>query len=223
MLKIQTDTTGWTIRFISVVLPVLFLIVIVFQPWVDPKWMFLDSLTSAEFAPQCCPPYFGFVSTLGIMLWVITATVCLFSALIIYGSKQHSHLFKFALSGGILTGWLALDDAFLLHEKVLPAFGVPQNIVLAIYVLLTLAYVLASWRAILTSDYWILAFGGLAFIASLFIDVYFSSLNPLLVSLEDSAKFLGIFCWASFHITTFSRAILVKEDPPAIIGDAQYE
>ena len=208
---IITDTTGWTIRAATVTIPVIFLTIILLQPWIEPKWMFLDPLTSAEFAPECCPPYFGFVSTLGVMLWTMSAAISLFAALMIFISRQGTSkdmsLVKFALTAGILSGWLALDDAFLLHERVFPALGVPQNAVMAIYVLLTLTYVFASWRTIFRFDFWILMFGGFAFAASLFIDIYFSSLLPYLVYLEDSAKFIGIFCWTSFHITTLGRAL----------------
>jgi len=205
---------GWIIRATTIILPSIFLAIILIQPWVEPKWMFLDPLTSAEFAPECCPPYFGFVSTLGVMLWTITTAISLFAALIIFISRQNLSLLKFALTAGTLSGLLALDDAFLLHEKVFPAFGVPQNGVMAIYVLLTLAYVLASWRTIFKFDFWILAFGGSAFAASLFIDIYFSSLLPYLVYLEDSAKFIGIVCWTSFHITTLGRALSQNTSQP---------
>ncbi len=207
MLGINTDMPGWIIRATTILFPTIFLAIILVQPWVEPKWMFLDPLTSAEFAPECCPPYFGFVSTLGVMLWTITAAISLFAALIIFISRQNLSLLKFALTAGTLSGLLALDDAFLLHEKVFPAFGFPQNGVMAIYVLLTLAYVLSSWRTIFKFDFWILAFGGFAFAVSLFVDIYFSSLLSYLVYLEDSAKFIGIVCWASFHITTLGRVL----------------
>jgi len=215
MPGINTDMPGWIIRALTIILPSIFLAIILMQPWVEPKWMFLDPLTSAEFAPECCPPYFGFVSTLGVMLWTITAAISLFAALIIFISRQNLSLLKFALTAGTLSGLLALDDAFLLHEKVFPAFGFPQNGVMAIYVLLTLAYVIASWRTIFRFDFWILAFGGFAFAASLFIDIYFSSLLPYLVYLEDSAKFIGIVCWTSFHITTLGRALGQNISQPA--------
>jgi len=218
MLKIQTDKTGWSIRGATILLPALFLFVILLQPWAEPKWMFLDPLTSAEFAEECCPPYYGFVSTLGVLLWAVTAAICLFSALLIFVGKQNTALLKFALSAGILTGWLTLDDAFLLHEKVLPSFGVPQNGVFVIYIALTLAYVLYSWRTILASDFWILAIGGAGFAISLGIDVFFHSLIPVLVYLEDSAKFIGIFSWASFHITTLGRALISTAPQPVFEG-----
>ncbi len=40
------------------------------------------------------------------------------------------------------------------------------------------------------------------------IDTIFTSLNPLLVTLEDSVKFFGIFFGASFHVTTFAKTLV---------------
>ncbi|MFK5978222.1 MAG: hypothetical protein QM488_04985 [Rhizobiaceae bacterium] len=142
------------------------------------------------------------------MFWVATASVSLFSALLFFAMKLGSTLIKFALTAGLLTGWLALDDAFLLHETVLPSLGVPQNAVLAVYVVLTLSYLMASWRVVLNSDFWLLLVGGSALVISLAVDTVFHSLNPMLVLLEDSAKFFGIVCWASFHITTLARILV---------------
>ncbi len=189
------------IRVITFTVPTIFLAIVLIQPWAEPKWMFLDTVTAARFSDECCSTSYGFVSNLGIMLWSATAAVCLFAAGIFERANARA-LMWFALSAGLLNGWLALDDAFLLHENVLPYFGIPQNLVLASYVVLALAYAAASWRIILASDYMILLVAGAAVALSLLVDTVFSSLVPSLVYIEDSAKFFGIFSWASFHLTT---------------------
>ncbi|MCF6320792.1 MAG: hypothetical protein L3J32_03380 [Rhizobiaceae bacterium] len=208
----KPSVADWIIRLVTILLPGIFLAIILLQPWAEPKWMFLDTLTAAQLSGECCSTYYGFVSTVGIMLWVATAAVCLFCAVILFANKQSQGLLLFALTAGLLTGWLALDDAFLLHENVLPSLGVPQNVVLGIYVVLTLAYIGTSWRVIVDNDYWLLVLGAGAFAASLAIDTILKSLDPILVELEDSAKFIGIFCWASFHITTLAKT-LINSDP----------
>ena len=191
----------WT-RVVTFTLPALFLAAVLLQPWAEPKWMFLDPLTAAQFSGDCCHSYYGFVSNLGIMIWSATAAICLFAAVMFAFSLRNRKMAWFALSAGVLTGWLALDDAFMAHEIILPSFGIPQGAVIAAYASLALIYVAASWRIILESDYWILLIGGGALAASILIDQAFHSLAPVLVYAEDSAKFFGIFCWASFHITT---------------------
>lgn len=196
------------IRVVSVVLPSLFLAAILMQPVADPKLMFLDALAAAEYADYCCRPYYGFVSTVGIMLWVATAAVCLFSAIAFVLARRARPVVLFAGAAGLLSGWLALDDAFLLHEVVLPHFGVAQNLVLAANALFAMAYVGASLRLIWTVDKWLLLLACGALATSMGVDVVFHSLDPVLVYVEDSAKFFGIFCWASFHVTTMARLFL---------------
>jgi hypothetical protein len=195
------------VRSLTFIVPLLFLAAVIFQPWVEPKWMFLDPLTAAQLSGECCSTYFGFASNLGILIWSATAAICLFSAGLFALLKADRALTWFALSSGILTGWLALDDTFLVHETVMPSLGVPQNAVIAAYAALALLYIASSWRVILASDFWILLIGGLALVVSILVDTVFHSLAPSLVYIEDSAKFFGIFCWASFHITTLFERV----------------
>ncbi len=199
------------IRAFTFMSPLLFLAAVLLQPWAEPKWMFLDPLTAAELSGDCCHTYYGFVSQAGVMLWSATSAVCLFAAAVFALHRRTAGLIAFAASAGILTGWLALDDTFLVHEVVFPSFGIPQNAVLAGYAALGILYALASWRMILKSDYLILLAGGGALALSMAVDSFFHSLVPQLVYLEDSAKFFGIFCWAAFHITAMAEQL----SPPA--------
>ena len=203
----------WGIRMFTFLVPSLFLAAVVFQPWVEAKWMFLDPLTAAELSGDCCHSHYGFVSTAGVILWAATAAISLFSAAMLLIARTKGSLVLFPLLAGMLTGWIALDDAFLLHETVLPSFGVPQNAVIAFYVLLAFGYFAANWKAILKYDFWILGMGAAALGTSIAVDTIFHSLNPTFVLLEDSAKFFGIFCWATFHVTTFAKVLSENHVP----------
>ncbi|MEM7428389.1 MAG: hypothetical protein AAF441_20040 [Pseudomonadota bacterium] len=195
------------IRAVTFLAPTLFLAAVLLQPWVEAKWMFLDPLTAAQLSGDCCHTYYGFVSQAGVMLWSATAAVCLFAAAVFALHGRSSSLIGFAASAGLLTGWLALDDTFLVHEVVFPSFGIPQNAVLVAYAVLGILYALASWRMILKSDFLILFAGGGALALSMVVDSVFHSLVPQLVYLEDSAKFFGIFCWAAFHIVAMAEQL----------------
>lgn len=172
------------------------------QPWAEPKWMFLDALTAAELSGDCCHVYYGFISNLGIMLWSGTAAVCLIAALCLFKGKAPRQALRFTASACGLTGWLALDDAFLLHELVLPSLGLPQPVVLAATAALALLYGAMNWRLIFSQEWWVLGLGAFGLALSLGVDQVFHSLSPGLVYLEDSAKFFGIVCWAGFHLMT---------------------
>ena len=206
LARSATPAQNW-IRAATFVLPMAFLAVVLLQPWAEPKWMFLDPLTAAELSGDCCHTYYGFVSNLGIMAWSATAAVCLFAALLMAIQRRAGHLVWFAASAGLLTGWLALDDAFLVHEVVFPSFGIPQNAVLGLYLVLGGLYGLASWRTIFQHDWFMLGVAGSALALSMMVDTVFHSLVPSLVYLEDSAKFFGICCWASFHISTMAALL----------------
>ena len=183
-------------------LPAALLLVAIGQPWVSPKWLFFDSLTAAEFSEDCCHIYYGFISNLGIFLWIGTAAITLFCAILFWILPHFRPYFGFALSAGLLSGWLGLDDAFLLHEVAFPKLGVPQNAVLASYLILALVYGLVSWRTILSSEFWVLGLAGIGVGASLAIDVILHSIDDNIVVLEDSAKFMGLFAWFAFHAVT---------------------
>lgn len=198
------------IRAVTFVVPLLVLAIVAYQPWFDPKMVFLDPLVAAEIANECCSVSFGFMSQLGIMVWISTAAICLFSGIVLMLVGSERRIFQFALTAGFLTGWLAIDDAFMLHEKVLPALGISQNVVLFSYIVLAVLYVATSWRLILENDFVLLMVGGTGFAVSIAIDIILHT--PIWIHLEDSAKFFGICCWASFHITTLAR---IQLDPPA--------
>ncbi|MEM1049560.1 MAG: hypothetical protein AAGL24_25635 [Pseudomonadota bacterium] len=197
------------IRIVSFLVPMAFLAVVNLQPFVEAKWMFLDPLTAAELSGDCCHTYYGFVSTLGIMMWVTAAAVCLFAAFLFLMEGRARGLVGFALAAGVFTGWLALDDAFLVHEVVFPSIGIPQNAVLATYALLAMVYLACSWRIVLAHDYWLFLAGGSGLALSMAVDTLLHSLVPGIVMLEDSAKFFGIFCWMAFHVTTVARILVM--------------
>ncbi|WP_284390457.1 hypothetical protein [Algimonas ampicilliniresistens] len=198
---------SWTLRLALftcvLILPASILLIVIGQPWVAPKWMFFDSLTAAEFSDDCCHIYYGFVSNLGIFLWIGTAAIALFSAVLFAMIPQLRRYFGFALSAGILSGWLGLDDAFLLHEVAFPELGVPQIAVLGSYLILALIYGLVSWRTLLSSEFWLLGLAAFGVGTSLAVDVILHSIDDTVIIIEDSAKFMGLFSWFAFHALTY--------------------
>ena len=86
------------------------------------------------------PVYSGFLSQVGILIWSAAASICFFCAKRLWHTRAERELKRFLVVSGAFTLWLALDDMFLLHETVFPLIGIPQNIVLGSYILLTLAY-----------------------------------------------------------------------------------
>ena len=191
--------------------PAPLIAVALLQPFEDPRYFFFDPLTAAEVSPECCRIYYGAISTLGVMLWTMCAGICLFAAGLLWITALSPSLARFALYAGLLSGWLALDDVFLIHENVLPAFGIPQNAVLAAYALLGLAYTAMVLRARPLGQNLIYLVAGGFFVVSLGIDVVVHSPATYAIVLEDGAKLFGIWTWTLFHVATIGRALLLDD------------
>lgn len=192
----------------AILVPLCLVLAVVLQPWVSAEAMFLDTQTAAEQIGDCCHIYYGAMSSLGIKIWIFTAAFGLGTALLLYHIGTKWPGIKFPLLGGLLTGWLALDDSYLLHEVAFPTLGVPQVLVLALYGLLALAYMWTSRREIFGSEYLILGVAGVFFAISIGIDVIANTHEPIFVYVEDGAKFIGIFCWMVFHVRAFTALAL---------------
>ena len=197
-------SVNW-LHCVVVLVPAAIALAAYYQPLVPAKLLFLDPLVAATVTDNCCQTYLGIISNLGVFLWFITAATCLFAAYILFTAQTDRKAFEFSLLAGLLTAWLALDDAFLFHENIAPKIEIPQTAVLLAIAGFAFAYVLRCWRLILSSDVVLFAFGlGFLFL-SLVIDVAHPSTSNLHFALEDGAKLIGICCWSIFHILTSAR------------------
>ena len=150
--------------------------------------------------------YAGFLSQAGIFFWSASATLCLFSARVLSGNTEHQNLRLFLLVSGLLTLLLGLDDTFLLHEKVLPHFGIPQNLVLGSYAGFVLLYLFRFYPLILETEYVLLVIALSFFAVSVILDV----LEPPGISLfffEDGAKLTGIVSWLAYFFRVGEDAV----------------
>lgn len=149
--------------------------------------------------------YIGFLSYLGIMLWSSATTICLFGAFLLKYGKRNRQFTDFLLFSGILSLILTLDDAFLMHETVMPNyFHIPETGIYLGYFIISIGYLVYFFRRILSTDYLLLVIALLSLGLSIFIDKAFSFSN-LETFIEDGFKFLGIVFWLAY----FSRVALV--------------
>jgi hypothetical protein len=182
-------------------LPVLlFCFVMWAQPYVPVEELMRDPISVAELSEDCCHIHYGFVSNVGVLLWAATAAVLLFSALVVGLQKQSKQVVRFHLFAGTLTALLCVDDFFLVHDIVLPTFGIPEKAAYAAYGLLTLAYFQQSWRQILEMRPLMLFISFLCLGGSAFIDSFMNLDSVLRLFVEDGLKLIGIVAWLSFHL-----------------------
>lgn len=216
-VEFGSDVLVW---LVSLLPPVVIMLAVAFQPWVPAGDLLRDPLAVAEMREDCCKVYFGAVSNLGILIWISGAAACLFGAAVLFARRQFSHGGLFLLSGGLFTGFLALDDMFLIHENVLPAFGVSQPVTYGAYGLLGLAYLAIGWRQIFANRFVLFGLAGGLLACSVMIDWLIHDESATRILLEDGAKLIGICAWTAFH--ALAAINLVLRDPhvrSAPIGD----
>ncbi len=141
--------------------------------------------------------YTGFLSQIGIFFWSASATVCFFSATVLSRRADRHELKRFLLISALLTLLLGLDDVFLLHEEVLPHFGIPEKLVFGSYAGLFLFYLFRFYPLILETEYVLMAIALFFFGVSIILDLWRPpGINRFLF--EDGAKLIGVVSWLAY-------------------------
>ncbi len=148
------------------------------------------------------PSYVGMLSNWDVVLWIITATICLFSAIILKQQKASNAVFRFLAVSGTLSLLLGIDDLYMLHERVFPKiFHVSETFFYLLYFFAFAVYLAYFAAQILEYDYLLLMASFLFFATSrqLFISIpYFNQFNTT----GDMLKYFGIVFWLAFFYRT---------------------
>jgi len=167
---------------------------------VEAAWLLRDPNAHAH-----AHPLTGALSTLTVWLWVASATVCLSAP----GELAELRLLH---SAGALSLYMALDDAFQIHEDLAQRYlGLPEKAVLG---LLALAMAAHLWRhriALLqTAQRRCLLLSLAALAGSVLADLLGSRLWRLgpdgQMLLEDLLKAAGACAWLCFHMDLARKA-----------------
>ncbi|MDO9582164.1 MAG: hypothetical protein Q7J24_03470 [Desulfomicrobium sp.] len=150
------------------------------------------------------PFYLGMISNLGILLWMATASVTLFSSFHLKPGVAHPQGTSFLRWVAILSLMLMCDDLLMLHEQVFPEYlHVPEIMVYVIYLVYTSLFFLKFWRLILSqANYKFLILAFFFFGMSIIIDL---DMFPGGIDIEDSFKILGLTTYAYYFITLSSN------------------
>lgn len=156
-------------------------------------------------------PFTGALSGLGIMLWWTSASIWLFSSAIHYALRA-TELFRFTLGFGLLSGYLAMDDMFQIHEHLAPFYLLVREE--SVYLLIASAtlFLLVRFRAQLLRPGGVLFWLSLAFLAGSvaadqFIEPWLSE-HDWHYLIEDGPKWVGIVSWCGFCIIRCYRDVL---------------
>jgi hypothetical protein len=153
------------------------------------------------------PPYFGFYSNLGVLIWAIAASIALFGwrSLVSLGVVGRRPLALFL--GGLFAGVACLDDLFMLHEHA-HLIGISERMVFAGYALLFLAFAAATLPDGHKTQ-WTLLVASLAFLVlSTLVDLFhLPTPGSVLVLVEEVLKLTGIAFLAAYLVTLSFQAL----------------
>lgn len=156
----------------------------------------------------------GAVSVLGIMLWAAAAAAALLGGLLLRDADrpgQGAALLGFAA----LSAVGAIDDAFQVHEGLLPRIGLSQVVYPVLYGAAVGLLLIAGRRTWMAAAPLVLAAALLFLGGSIAVDEVYDLVGEGLgageVAIEDGLKFIGIALWATFAV--WSPRILVRESP----------
>lgn len=159
------------------------------------------------------PFYYGAISTIGVLMWCASSTLCFFGSMILYKINNFPKS-NFLLLAGIISLFLMVDDQFLLHEYVVPGYlGIDEVFVLGLYPLLIGFYFIRYYKDILTSQFLVLVSGLSLLALSIFIDMFLT----VPAFLEDGFKFIGIAGWFAYQMHT-SYSLVMKGIDEKIIS-----
>lgn len=141
--------------------------------------------------------FYGILTFAGIICWAAAAATGLLVSLVIPRSLDTQAMRMFFLSEALLSLILLADDLLLLHERVLPQLGVPEQLVVMGYLLLLLLFLFYFRWQIIASDYILLLLALAGFAGSVVIDQIFE-FSEAAIFIEDSMKFVGVLFWMTY-------------------------
>jgi hypothetical protein len=167
----------------------------------------VEKLTGDVVSTASVHPWTGFLSTLGLLAWAACFGVCALAAAVLRMRGDQRAPF-FAVTA-LLLAYLALDDAYLIHEYLADdVIGVPQPVV---YTALAAVIVYTGRRfrrVVAATDVRLLAIALGALSASVAIDVVEQQLH--LAGVEEWLKLSGLAALSAWCFTAAARAL---DDP----------
>jgi len=139
--------------------------------------------------------FLGFVSNVGVWLWICSGAVCLFSAGL-GGFAADRKQKQLLILIGMFSLVLAVDDFFLLHDRYLP-----QKPVFIVYAFFTLTLLVRYFRKIMEIEGFAFLSAGGMLALSIYIDLNQRRIPfdyAQVQTAEEGFKFVGAASWLYF-------------------------
>lgn len=164
-------------------------------------------------------PWIGLFSNVGVFICWIAAVIAVFTALVLRRASGQVRTVQFFLASGLLSGVLALDDFFMIHEWVVPTYlPLSDDALLGVYGIAGAVVVYSFRREIRRTRYPILLLAGICFSVSTLLDVagveWFEKRGVptrlawnLEYVVEDGLKLMGLIAWTQYFTLTCYEAL----------------
>lgn len=192
--------------------------------------MFLDDPLSYLMAPS----YIGLASNIGVLFWWASASILIFSYIVLRRKGITGPSVSFLLAFGLISVILAVDDLFMVHEAFgnlfESTFGTDnpgEGITFAVYILLFISFIVRYRKVILRTDYVLLLVFIVICVFNIAMDMGLIKLHSELnISAEEISKQFAIITWLAY--TTRTAFKLVKDPAsftakPVSTGDSPVE
>ena len=140
--------------------------------------------------------FLGFLSNIGIWLWISSAAICFFTALNI-DSADNDKRKELLFLAGMLSLMLAVDDFFMIHDRY-----VSQKICYLTYAVCAVTLLIRHYKTIIEIDGVAFLLAGLLLALSILTDLSGNHI-PLkyryVQVFEEGFKFIGVTSWLYFN------------------------
>lgn len=152
------------------------------------------------------PFYSGAVSQFGLLLWSASTTISTFTYLVVkkfFPARIES--LKFLLFTSFITGYLLIDDTYMVHEDIIPSLLNEGSDIIgkALIGILVIFFLYSNRREILRNDFSLLflalAFLGISVAVDIIPERFYEHAYFLANLIEDGAKLFGIATWLAFN------------------------
>jgi hypothetical protein len=189
---------------VSLAVPLIIILLTTTQSTLTYHEIFNDPASTIHFNP-----FMGLISMLGLFGWAAAAGMALLTYMVVR-SRETALVRRFFLAAGLFTLLLLADDAFMLHEEILPhGFGIRERYIKIGYLAIAAAFGLGFFKILIRNNFSLLALAATFFAASFLFD------NPAtmkaigwwenefaLFVIEDGSKFIGITLWLTYLAKT---------------------
>ena len=161
--------------------------------------------------------FLGFLSNIGVWLWICSGAICLFSAGVGGFATAQKQRQLLILIGGLSLA-LAFDDFFLIHDRYLP-----QKAVFLFYAVFAITLLVRYFKNIMEIEGFAFLSAGALLAMSIFVDLYQRKIPfdyAQVQTVEEGFKFVGAASWLYFCYRLASFRFRRSADGPGRNGES---